>query len=779
MPWPDMARSQRERGIPLWSLESRAPVRDFDVLGFSLQFEAGYTTALEMLDLAGLPIFSEQRDESHPLVIGGGPCAYNPEPLAPFFDAFVVGEGEQVVGEISDLMIAWKQGHGSKAELLEGLAKIPGVYVPSFFQPVYAADHTLAAMEPLRPGYEHVSRRLMPDLNEVPQPDRPIVPFMQTVHDRLPIEIQRGCVRGCRFCQVGMLTRPARQRDPRKVLEIAERGLAATGYEEVGFLSLSAGDYGCINGLLEAFFQRFAPERVAISLPSLRTETMNDSLARLIGKVKKTGFTIAPEAATDRLRRVINKGNTEENLLKAIESTFGAGWSLVKLYFMIGLPTETDEDVQAIGDLAQKAFRLSRSIRSGTQIHVSVSTFVPKPLTPFQWEPMLTMEETIRRHGLLRSRFQHKGALALKYHDAKGSMVEGALARGDRRAATAVLAAWRAGQILDGWTEHFDFERWAEAFRTMEREHGISMEFLANRERREDEALPWDRIDSGVRKAYLLQERARSRAGELQPTCAGGKCAGCGACDFDQVKNRLYEPQDVPVIAAPLPEAAGPAAVAEADSSDSSKAPIVRVRYGKTARGAAVSHLETMAVLLRALRRSGLPVLFTQGFSPKPRVSFSPACPVGVESSAELIDVLLTRTIPAEEVAKALRAVLPDPYPLLSVEQLPHGAPNLAASITALSFKAFFAEGIGQGALADRAVELAGLAEAAAAGAAAENLNHRTVVDDVHVRHDRRRRVVELIEVLDDALPHHRRHVRVARLNRSHGAVRMVSHVIE
>ncbi|MGI5865389.1 MAG: TIGR03960 family B12-binding radical SAM protein [Myxococcales bacterium] len=681
MPWPDMARLMRERGVPLWSIESRVPVRDFDILGFSLQFEAGYTTVLEMLDLAGVPLFASERSERDALVIGGGPCAFNGEPLAPFFDAFAIGEGEEVVGEISDVVIDWKGSGASRAELLWKLAEIPGVYVPSLFEHVYAEDRTLKAIVPKKPGYERISRRVVPDLNAVPQPDRQIVPFMQTVHDRLAIEIQRGCVRGCRFCQAGMLTRPARQRDPRRVLGIAERGLAATGYEEVGFLSLSAGDYACINGVLESFFDRFAPERVAISLPSLRTETMTARLAEQIGKVRKTGFTIAPEAATDRLRRVINKGNSEENLLAAIESAFRRGWSLIKLYFMIGLPTETDEDVEAIAHLSRRAYRLARGINPAARINVSVSTFVPKPFTPFQWEAMISQRETIRRHDLLRGRFNGKGGLALKYHEAKSSIVEGALARGDRRVATAVLAAWRAGQILDGWTEHYSHERWLGAFAAMEREHRISMEFMANRERCEDELLPWDSIDCGVTRSFLLKERARSREAALLEDCAAGKCGGCGACDFKTVENRLYRPEDYQPEASAAAPAPAPAPVAEERTS-------VRVRYGKTGRAVAVSHLETMTLMLRAVRRSGLPIVYSQGFNPRPRVSFSPACPVGVESQAEFVDLLLSRPVEPEQIARDLRAALPENFPVLSAEVLAPRSASLNSAISAMEYLA-------------------------------------------------------------------------------------------
>lgn len=830
MPWPDMIARMRERRVPLWSLESRAPLADFDVLGFSLQFEAGYTSVLEMLDLAGVPLLACERTADDPVVIGGGPCAYNPEPLAPFFDAFSIGEGEVQLVSISRAIEAWREEIGPRsegrpscgpsrqrdrkaldsaiemaiagqmkvldrrrAELHERLARVSGVYVPTLFQPHFAASGRLEEMEPLSQGYERVVRSVMPDLDDVPQPSRPIVPFMQTIHDRLPIEIQRGCVRGCRFCQAGMLTRPARQRAPQQVLNFATEGLKATGYEEVGFLSLSAGDYGCINHLLEAFFDRFAPERVAISLPSLRTETMTEKLAEQISRVKKSGFTIAPEAATDRLRRAINKGNSEENLLKAIESTFQSGWSLIKLYFMIGLPTETDEDVIAIAELAKRAHRLSRGICPNAQINVAVSTFIPKPFTPFQWDAMISREETFRRHDLLRDRFPKKGGLLLRYHEGKSSLVEGALARGDRRMARAVFEAWRAGQILDGWSEHFDFARWEKASEFLEARHGFSLATAAARERALDECLPWSRIDCGVSEAFLRREREKSRSGELTATCATGKCAGCGACDFETLRNRLKADEAAQAgwrgqalsrhqagtdenkraaIAAGIDELKGIAAepVAEmlgmqadqpareeafgnlvrrtaeaiaernracasaqqeAEEVDSTQGnataskdrgesvepgerakadatardPIwVRVSYGKQGRAIAVSHLETITLFTRALRRAGWPVAFTQGFHPKPRLSFSPACPVGIESQCEYIDVQLTKWCDEGELTASLEPELPEDFPLYMVDACRMKLTAPSEAITALGFDAVFPQGHGvdlQAAIAD------------------------------------------------------------------------------
>ena len=378
------------------------------MVGITLQTELAYTSALALLDLSGIPLLAAERSRRDPVVVGGGPCAFNPEPVADFFDAFAVGDGEDVVHEIADAVLAWRASGEDREALHRGLALVPGVYVPSLFRPRFdAATGALLAMEPLVAGYEKVVRRVVADIDTLSTSayEHPVVPFMQTVHDRLPIELQRGCTRGCRFCQVGMITRPTRQRSPETVLRVAEQGLRASGYEEVGLLSLSSGDYACLNPLLDDFLSRYESDRVALSLPSLRTETMNDALAEKIARVRKTGFTLAPEAATERMRAVINKGNREEDLLAAVESIFKNGWSLLKLYFMIGLPEERDEDVVAIARLAKRCLSAARRAlppgKGSVAINLGASTFVPKPFTPFQWEPMITPEETRRRQGLV------------------------------------------------------------------------------------------------------------------------------------------------------------------------------------------------------------------------------------------------------------------------------------------------------------------------------------------------------------------------------------------
>jgi radical SAM family uncharacterized protein/radical SAM-linked protein len=689
LPWPDMEEMLKARKLPLFTLESRAPVKAFDVLGVTLQFELAYTSVLAMLDLCGIPLFAADRAEDDPLVVGGGPCAFNPEPVADFFDCFAVGDGEEVAVEIADAVAesGFRRGGATRRELLARLSRIPGVYVPSFFAPRYdPVSKVLTAIEPLRPGYEKVERRVMPDLNALPTTayTRPIVPFMQTIHDRLPIEIQRGCTRGCRFCQVGMITRPTRQRDPKQVLHLAEVGLKASGYEEVGLLSLSSGDYAPLNGLLDDFLARWEGEKIGMSLPSLRTETMSDELARKIARIRKTGFTLAPEAATERMRAVINKGNREEDLLHAVESIFKNGWSLLKLYFMIGLPEERDEDVRAIAELARKCLATARRAlpkgQGSAAINLGASTFVPKPFTPFQWEPMISAEETLRRQGLITAALGGRtGAISFKPHDARPSSIEGALALGDRRVATAVLAAYRRGQRLDGWSEWFDQENWIAAFAECEQVHGVGIEWFAHRRRRLDEVLPWDRIDCGVTKAYLQKQLAASRNLAEVEDCVLAPCTVCGACDYDVVKNRTYDAKDY-VPEPPRP----PAPPAPAFHTH------VRIRYAKQGRIVALSHLELMHTLLRAVRRAGLPVAFSQGFHPKPRVSFGPALPVGVESLCEHMDLELIGPSEAREVGDRLGRELPPGLTVLSADPLDPRSPSISEALRAVHYRAEF-----------------------------------------------------------------------------------------
>ena len=623
-PWPDMESYLREKGLPLCSLESSRALKDFDVLGFSLQYELNYTGVLQILDLAGIPLRASQRTEGYPLVIGGGPCALNPEPLADFFDLFVLGDGEEAAPEICREIIAAKDQGQKKEALLERLGRIEGVYVPSFFQVEYQADGRIRQIVPLKKDLPHVSRRVLPDLEGGAFPSCPVLPFMEVIHDRLNIEIARGCTRGCRFCQAGMIYRPLRERSPRKILDLMKGGLESTGYDEVSLLSLSTGDYTCIDPLLSSVLDLTRGRKIAVSFPSLRVETLTPSLIQQVQEVRKTGFTLAPEAGTERLRRVINKGNTEEDLLSTIQQVFSAGWRRVKLYFMIGLPTEEEKDLEGIASLCQKALRVARRSKGSAQINVSVSTFIPKAHTPFQWESQGSIEEVRKKHQFLRKNLDRHG-LNFKWTDPRLSFLEGVFARGDRRLGQCLEEAYSLGCRLDGWGEHFRFELWEKAFAQARMDPSFYL-----RERDPEEALPWDHLESRVNKSFLKEERKKALQALSTPDCRQASCNGCGVCfEVEALSNRMATGGDLETRLTPSP---GP--------QENSSFPVRRFRCHLTKFGPArfLGHLEFSQAIIRAFRRAEIPLVFSQGFHPLPRVAFGPPLPVGTESWAEYLD---------------------------------------------------------------------------------------------------------------------------------------------
>ena len=658
VPAPDLEALLRGRGERLFSLESRRPLGDFDVLGITLPYELCYTNILTVLDLAGLPLYSRDRDEHFPLVLGGGPCAFHPEPVADFFDAILLGDGEEAIVEIAELLAGLKREGAKRPEVLARLAGVEGVYVPSLFQPRYDQGGRFLGMAggdggPSRP----VRRRVLADLEDSPY-HPPLVPLTRIVHDRLGLEIARGCTRGCRFCQAGMIYRPVRERTPARIMELAERGIGDSGFDELALLSLSTGDYSCLSPLMVALMNRFAPERVSVSMPSMRVGTLTPEIMAQIRRVRKTGFTLAPEAGTDRLRRVINKGITEADLLAASKSAFELGWKLLKFYFMFGLPTETEEDLAAIPALVGRAFGTVTN-RPGRRINVSVATFVPKPHTPFQRARQLSIDEGQARVDYLKRSLRGKH-FQLKWHDPRQSYLEGVMSRGDRRLAKVVEGAWRLGARLDAWNDHFRLGIWQEAAG----ECGVDLDgYLRARER--NEPLPWAHLDCGVAGDFVEAEADRAVAEVYTPDCRYHGCQKCGLCDFKVVRPRVCRPDELP--APPSEEPAGP----EGRARPVEAAPRYhyRLTYSRTGATRFLGHLEVLQVFFRVMRRTALPVCYSQGFNPTPRVTFSPALPLGTESLAEYLIVELDSPLAdPERVRGEFNRRLPEGFAVSGIE---------------------------------------------------------------------------------------------------------------
>ncbi len=528
-PWSDMETEMKNHGMRLFALESGDEITHFDILGFTLQYELCYSNIVNMLKLAEIPVLASERDESYPILCAGGPCAYNGEPVADFFDFFMMGEGEELMDEVVDEYVRWKKsGKKNKKDYLETIAKIEGVYVPSFYDVEYNDDNTVKSITPNNPAAKPtVRKRIMKDFDSAYTPHTIIVPFGEVVHDRVMLEIMRGCLRGCRFCQAGYIYRPQRERKPQTLLGIADDLLSCSGFDEISLSSLSSSDYSGLRELTDGLIDMTEQKKIGLSLPSLRIDNFSLELMEKVQKVRKTGITFAPEAGTQRLRDVINKNINENNILTSTRLLFEGGWTNVKLYFMIGLPTETDEDVIGIAELAQKVlgvyFDIPKEERAkNINITVSTSSFVPKPFTAFQWMAQNNRDELIRKQNLLKTSIKSK-RIRYNWHDNKTSYLEGIFARGDRRLSKVIIKAVEKGCKFDGWDEHFKFDMWLEAFK----ECGIDPDFYNLRERSYDEVLPWEHIDIGVTKNFFMRENEKAKKAETTPQCRE-KCSGCG-----------------------------------------------------------------------------------------------------------------------------------------------------------------------------------------------------------------------------------------------------------
>ena len=645
-PAVDMEMQLREHHVPLSSLESQIPIGKFDIIGFSLLYELNYTNMVNMLDLGNIPFFAKDRLVDDPFVIGGGPCTCNPEPIADFFDAIVVGDGEAVILQMANQWEKWKKSGAENRELLlEAWASLEGVYIPLFFNAKKSED-TIIKPVPTRKSHQVIHRAILDDMNKAQIPEKPILPFGRPVHDRLRMEIARGCTRGCRFCQAGMIYRPVRERHPERIIDAIKAGLVQTGYEDVSLLSLSSGDYSCISPLMKSIMEFGEKDRVAVSLPSLRAGSLTPELMDLIRKVRKTGFTIAPEAGSQRLRDVINKNITEKDIIETVENAFNLGWKLIKLYFMIGLPTETQDDIKAIVDLVERIRLLAKG---RGRINVSVATFVPKPHTPFQWEAQIDIEHAQQKLQWLKSELKHSN-LHVKWQDPYVSRIEAVWARGDRQLSRVLIEAWKAGCRFDGWSDFFNYERWIKVFRNCD----INPERYTRGWLDLTQPLPWDHIDIGVEKNYLIKERQGGYEQRITKDCRTGECSGCGVCDFKKIFPISYHTEKEPIglkKSTPIIE-----------NSDGGSIFKYALGFKKTGTARYLAHLEMVKAIIRSVRRARIPIQYSGGFHPMPKISFVDTLPMGMESEEEIMLLCLTENMQPEDIVTSIGKEMPNGF---------------------------------------------------------------------------------------------------------------------
>ncbi|MBD3413754.1 MAG: TIGR03960 family B12-binding radical SAM protein [Candidatus Aminicenantes bacterium] len=670
-PWPDFESALRKERIPLYSLESKIPLYDFDILGFSLLYELNYSNILTILDLGHIPLLSGQRDSRSPLIIAGGPAASNPEPVSDFFDLFVIGDGEQVFIKLAENYLQRKKESQSKSSILKALAQIKGVYVPVFYRTHQLPGSKLLVREPAGNVPSKVKKNVLLEFDSKHLPSEPIVPNISPIFDRISVETTRGCAQNCRFCQARNIYFPVRNKDPGMVMEEMIGNLNSTGYEEASLSALSVGDYPDLEATIDFLMTKLSTKNISLSLSALRPKFLTDEMAENITKVKKTGLTIVPEAGTERLRKVINKKLKEQEIFDAMSAAFSKGWRKIKMYFMVGLPTEREEDLQGIVDLIERIIRLGYQIMNKPpQINLSVSSFIPKPHTPFQWVKMNTMKELKYKHEFLRKKMNKYGFVWLKEHSVENAVLEGIFSRGDQRLNPVLLRAWTEGARFDGWTDQFDFSIWKKSF---DKENLDPQDYLSSLS--QSSVLPWDHIDIGVKKSYLKKELKEAFKEKWTESCESRDCQSCRGCSFPGNQNRIGLSRIPPVS---LSENR---CFQKADKENR-----YRFFYSKQGPAKYLSHKDLSQIIPRSFRRAGIQVRYSQGFHPKMHLSFPPALGLGMEGREEVLEFRSHYQFPNKRFVKQANHFFPKGIRALRIEKISADRPSLSKDINGVCY---------------------------------------------------------------------------------------------